>query len=298
MMATTTMRSTQWKHTRMALTLATGLMHPSQSFSTMSPAMMIHSVLKNPVLLPDVSEPSDDTFEVHNPANPHQVLAHVSRDTDIKEAIDRSAAALPNWRDKTTAKYRSGLLTEWSRLIQENAHDIATIMTLESGKPLAESKGEVNYGTSFLDFYAAEGLRPSSAGGGMIVPSPFEKADGSPRGQVMAIQQAVGVTGLITPWNFPIAMITRKAGPALAAGCTALVKPAHLTPLTAMALESLAQQAGIPPDVFQLMYEEIALFNRFVRSSPMLTSVSPVYFSTARVTGPLMLEMNYAQIQQ
>ena len=245
-------RTTQWRRTSMALTIATGLVRPSHSFSTVAPT--IQSFLKNPSLLPDVSK-EGETFEVRNPANPSQIVAHVPRSSrkDVKDAIDRSAAALPDWRDKTTGQYRSNLLSTWSRLIQDNADDIATIMTLESGKPLIESKGEVSYGTSFLDYYAAEAIRPTSAGGGMIMPSPFANADGSPKGQALAVQQAVGVTGLITPWNFPIAMITRKAGPALAAGCTAVVKPAHLTPLTAMALETLAIQAGIPSDVFQLV---------------------------------------------
>ena len=248
------MHSTQWKCTGMALTIA-AFARPSLSFSTTATSIL-HSVLKDPSLLPDVSSGGDDAFAVHNPAQPDDIVAHVPRCTrqDVKDAIDRSAAALPEWRDKTTAKYRSSLLTKWSRLIQDNIDDIATIMTLESGKPLAESKGEVAYGTSFLDFYAAEAIRPTSAGGGILMPTPFEHVDGSPRGTIMATQQAVGVTGLITPWNFPIAMITRKAGPALAAGCTAVVKPAALTPLTAMALDTLAKEAGIPSDVFQLVY--------------------------------------------
>lgn len=127
-------------------------------------------------------------------------------------------------------------------------------MTLESGKPLAESKGEVNYAASFLDYYAAEAIRPTSAGGGFIIPTPFvDAARAAPRGQIMAIQQAVGVTALITPWNFPMAMITRKAGPALAAGCTAVVKPSELTPLSAIALKHLAERAGIPSHVFQIV---------------------------------------------
>jgi succinate-semialdehyde dehydrogenase/glutarate-semialdehyde dehydrogenase len=233
------------------------LTRPNTAFSTTCTTTNIHSVLRNPSLLPNLSSGDDDSsFQVYNPAQPDEIVAHVPRHSrkDTKEAIDRAAAALPEWRDKTTAKYRASLLTEWSRLIQENIDDIATIMTLESGKPIAESKGEVNYGTSFLDFYAAEAIRPTGAGGGMIVPTPFDHADGSPRGKIMAIQQAIGVCGLITPWNFPIAMITRKAGPALAAGCTAVVKPATLTPLTAIALEALAIQAGIPRNVFQLVY--------------------------------------------
>jgi succinate-semialdehyde dehydrogenase/glutarate-semialdehyde dehydrogenase len=101
-------------------------------------------------------------------------------------------------------------LSRWSDLIKENTDDIATIMTLESGKPIQESQGEVAYGASFLDYYAAEAIRPTSAGGGFLTPTPFMTAEGGPRGKVIAVQEAVGVTALITPWNFPIAMITRK----------------------------------------------------------------------------------------
>jgi succinate-semialdehyde dehydrogenase/glutarate-semialdehyde dehydrogenase len=127
-------------------------------------------------------------------------------------------------------------------------------MTIESGKPLHESRGEVAYGTSFLDYYAAEAIRPNAAGGGFIVPTPFTAPGGSaPRGKVMAINEAVGVVSLITPWNFPIAMITRKAGPALAVGCTVVLKPSELTPLTALALQTLAKRAGVPDGVFEVV---------------------------------------------
>ena len=122
-------------------------------------------------------------------------------------------------------------------------------MTLEAQKPLKESLGEVDYGTSFIDYYAAEAMRSA----GTLLPNAFANADGSPRGHAMAMQRPVGVTALITPWNFPIAMITRKVAPALAVGCTALVKPSELTPLTAMLLQELADQAGIPPNVLQTM---------------------------------------------
>ena len=146
------------------------------------------------------------------------------------------------------------MIQEWKRLIMENADDLAIIMSLESGKPLAESRGEVDYGASFLEFYAGEAIRSTGAGGGTLLPTTFvHPGTTNPRGRIMAVQQAVGVTGLITPWNFPIAMITRKAGPALAAGCTAIVKPSELTPLTAIALQVLADKAGIPPFVLQLM---------------------------------------------
>ena len=125
-------------------------------------------------------------------------------------------------------------------------------MTLESGKPLAESQSEVQYGRSFLDYYAAEAVRPN----GFLVPTPFTSTScgqEQPKGHIMALQQAVGVTALLTPWNFPLAMVTRKLGPALAAGCTAIVKPSELTPLTALAIHALARQAGIPKAVVQVI---------------------------------------------
>ena len=134
-----------------------------------------------------------------------------------------------------------------------HADDLATIMTLESGKPLAESHGAVNYAKSFLDYYAAEAIRPTGSGGGFMVPSPFPGTNGGPKGHVLAMQQAVGVAAMVTPWNFPLAMITRKVGPALAAGCTAVAKPSELTPLSAIALKNLADRAGIPEGVFELV---------------------------------------------
>eukprot|EP00536_Pseudo-nitzschia_multiseries_P007315 jgi/Psemu1/240136/estExt_Genewise1.C_1710029 len=138
--------------------------------------------------------------------------------------------------------------------MSENAHDLATIMTLESGKPLAESYNEVNFAKSFLDYYAAEATRPTGAGGGFMVPCPFPAPEnGGPKGHVLAIQQAVGVAAMVAPWNFPLAMITRKVGPALAAGCTAVAKPSELTPLSAVALKNLADRAGIPNGVFELV---------------------------------------------
>ena len=142
-----------------------------------------------------------------------------------------------------------------SRVIYVPFHSLeAKIMTLESGKPLHEARGEVSYGTSFLDYYAAEALRSNSAGGGFLSPTPFTvPGSTAPRGKIMVINEAVGVCALITPWNFPIAMITRKAGPALVAGCTAVLKPSELTPLTAVALGTLAKRAGVPDGVFEVV---------------------------------------------
>ena len=171
------------------------------AFSTASSRLT--SILNDPTLITCDSLPSQ-TFDVVDPGasavqfeDGTAVIAHVRRmgRDDTNDAINRAHMALPDWRDKTTAAYRSGILSEWSSLIKESAEDIAKIMTLESGKPLAESRGEVNYGTSFLDYYAAEAIRPNSAGGGFISPTPFATPDGAPRGKMMAIHEAVGVCG-------------------------------------------------------------------------------------------------------
>jgi aspartate-semialdehyde dehydrogenase len=173
----------------------------------------VASLLTNPALLSSSSSNKNNnndkntTFAVYNPANAQQVVAHVPvmGRTDADAAISRAATALPFWRDETTASFRAGILQAWSRAMRDQAQDLAVIMTLESGKPLCESLSEVAYATSFLDYYAAEAARPTSAGGGFIVPSPFtstssSSSSGAPRGQVMAIQQAVGVCAMITPW--------------------------------------------------------------------------------------------------
>merc|ERR1712238_44172 len=203
------------------------------------------------------------SFNVYNPAstlddldNGSAVIAKVKRmdEEDTKDAIDRSALALTSWRDNTTGMHRSQILNQWSQLIKDNSDDIAKVMTLESGKPLMESFGEINYATSSIDLYSAEAIRPTSSGGGAIWPSPFVAADcRSPRGKIITVKEAVGVTAMITPWNFPISMITRKVAPALAAGCTVVLKPSELTPLTAIILRNLAEKAGVPRYVFQLI---------------------------------------------
>lgn len=223
--------------------------------------------LNNPSLLhvPESlqqSKKGKETLEVLNPCASYDqvsdgsaVIALLNSHTkvDAKEAVEASSAAFKTWSTKTTATKRSRMLLQWSELIKENEEDIAKIMTLESGKPLKESIGEIGYGRSFLDFFAGEAIRPTNSGGGIIYPSPFASADGAPKGKVMVIHEPVGVTAHITPWNFPMAMITRKAAPALAAGCTVVLKPSEMTPLTAMALHRLALEAGIPKDVFQLV---------------------------------------------
>mmetsp|Transcript_16326 Transcript_16326/g.23818 ORF Transcript_16326/g.23818 Transcript_16326/m.23818 type:complete len:404 (-) Transcript_16326:611-1822(-) len=165
-------------------------------------------------------------------------------------------------------------------------------MTMESGKPLAESKGEVAYGVSFLDYYAGEAIRPSSAGGGFIAPSPFTTDTGAPKGKIMAVQEAVGVTAMVTPWNFPIAMITRKVGPALAAGCTAIVKPSELTPLTAIALKVLADRAGVPDGVFELVTSDRESTADVGKEFCINPTIKKISFTGSTPVGKLLMKMS------
>jgi succinate-semialdehyde dehydrogenase/glutarate-semialdehyde dehydrogenase len=183
------------------------------------------------------------TFDVSNPADggilttvPDQGVAETRR------AIEAANAAWPEWRNKT-AKERAAILRRWFDLIVENKDDLAILMTAEQGKPLAESAGEVLYGASFIEWFAEEGKRVY----GDVIPTHMNDR------RIIVIKQSVGVVGCITPWNFPNAMITRKAGPALAAGCTIVIKPASETPLSALALAELAEQAGIPAGVFNII---------------------------------------------
>lgn len=183
------------------------------------------------------------TFEVTNPAT-GDVIANVSdcRAEHATAAVAAASGALPAWRSKT-AKERSAVLRRWYDLIMENQDDLATLMTAEQGKPFKESKGEVAYGGSFIEWFAEEAKRVY----GDVIPSH------QPGKQIVVIKQPIGVVGAITPWNFPNAMITRKAAPALAAGCTFVIKPAALTPLSALALAELGERAGLPPGVFNVV---------------------------------------------
>ena len=158
---------------------------------------------------------------------------------ETEQAIASAQAALPAWSAKT-GKERAAILLKWAQLMMQNQQDLAAIMTSEQGKPVTEAAGEIAYAASFLEWFAEEAKRID----GDVLQSP--KA-----GQrLLALKQPIGVTAAITPWNFPAAMITRKVGPALAAGCTMVVKPAQQTPLTALALAVLAEEAGVPAGVF------------------------------------------------
>ena len=190
-----------------------------------------------------VGADSGARFPVTDPAS-GALLAEVA-DMGVAEtrrAIAAAERALPAWRART-AKDRAAILRRWFELILAHADDLALLMTAEQGKPLAEARGEVVYGASFVEWFAEEGKRVY----GDLIPSWM------PDRRVLVMKQPIGVCAAITPWNFPIAMITRKVSPALAAGCTVVAKPAEATPLSALALAELAQRAGFPPGVLNLV---------------------------------------------
>ena len=182
-------------------------------------------------------------FDVRNPADGGK-LADVANcgSADAHRAVAAAAQAWPAWRSRT-AKDRASVLQRWHDLILASADDLAKLMTAEQGKPLAESKGEIGYGASFVEWFAEEGKRVY----GETIPTH------APDKRLLVFKEPVGVCAAITPWNFPNAMITRKVAPALAAGCTVVVKPAEQTPLSALALAELAQRAGIPAGVFNVL---------------------------------------------
>jgi len=201
------------------------------------------ALLRTDSLVNGVWEAGQQRFEVNDPAT-GETLATVANlsAVDGRVAIDAASTALPAWRRKT-AKERSAVMMKWFHLITQHADDLARIMTAEQGKPLGEARAEVLYGASFIEWFAEEARRIY----GEIVPT----TDNGKR--YLVTKQAIGVCAAITPWNFPIAMITRKVAPALAAGCTVVIKPAEQTPLSALALGELAQRAGVPPGVLNII---------------------------------------------
>ncbi|MFV8783147.1 NAD-dependent succinate-semialdehyde dehydrogenase [Microbulbifer sp. SA54] len=183
------------------------------------------------------------TFAVTNPADGTKIIDIADGGAvETRRAIAAAETAFDSWR-KVTAKERSATLKRWYQLIIEHREDLAQLMTAEQGKPLAESRGEVNYGAAFVEWFAEEGRR--------IYGDTIDAND--PNQRIITRKQPVGVVAAITPWNFPIAMITRKVAPALAAGCTIVLKPAKETPLCALALAALGEAAGIPPGVFSVV---------------------------------------------
>ncbi|WP_144140630.1 NADP-dependent succinate-semialdehyde dehydrogenase [Paraburkholderia sp. BCC1884] len=240
--------------------------------------------LKDPTLLKTHAfiagewQGADDatTFEVKNPAT-GETIATVPRmgAAETRRAIDAANAAWPAWR-ATTAKQRSTILRKWHDLMLEHADDLAKILTTEQGKPLAEAKGEIQYAASFLEWFAEEGKRVN----GDTIPTPANDK------RIVVTKEPIGVCAAITPWNFPAAMITRKVGPALAAGCPILVKPAEATPLSALALAVLAERAGVPRGVFNVVTGEPKAIGAEMTGNPIVRKLS---FTGSTPVGRLLM---------
>lgn len=194
---------------------------------------------------------------------------------EAASAIEAANAAFPGWRAQT-AKERGALLSRWAQLCLEHKEDLATILTLEQGKPLAEARGEIVYGTSFLQWFAEEARRVY----GDTIPA------NTSRHRIVTLKQPVGVVAAITPWNFPNAMITRKAAAALAAGCTMVLKPAPETPFSALALAELARRAGVPPGVFNVITGDAVAIGGELTSNPIVRKLS---FTGSTEVGRLLL---------
>ncbi len=222
---------------------------------------------------------------VINPAT-GEVLGTVPRfgKEEAKACVNAAKAALPAWSART-AQNRSILIRKWFDLIVENREDLAIVLTSEQGKPLAEARAEIDYAASFIEFYAEEAKRIY----GETIPSHRSDA------RIVAIRQPIGVIAAITPWNFPAAMITRKLGPALAAGCTAVCKPATETPLTAFALAELADQAGIPPGAINIITGKSSEIGKEWTTNP---DVRGVTFTGSTEVGKILMQQASGTIKK
>jgi succinate-semialdehyde dehydrogenase/glutarate-semialdehyde dehydrogenase len=217
------------------------------------------------------------TINVDNPAT-GDILGTVPKmgAAETRRAIDAAEAALPAWRAKT-AKERAQILRRWFELMMANQEDLAILMTAEQGKPLAESRGEIAYGASFIEWFGEEAKRVY---GDVIPGHGVDK-------RIVVLKQPIGVCAAITPWNFPAAMITRKVGPALAAGCTMVLKPASQTPFSALALCELAERAGVPKGVFSCVTGSASEIGGEMTSNP---TVRKLTFTGSTEIGKLLLE--------
>ncbi len=223
-----------------------------------------------------VSADGGGTIPVENPANGER-LGTVPKmgANETRRAIEAADRALPAWRAKT-AKERAGILRKWFELMMANQEDLAQLMTAEQGKPLTESRGEIAYAAAFIEWFAEEGKRIY----GDTIPS-----HGADK-RIVVLKQPIGVCGAITPWNFPAAMITRKAGPALASGCTMVLKPASQTPYSALALCELAERAGVPKGVFSCVTGSAKEIGGEITANP---TVRKVTFTGSTEIGKLLM---------
>ncbi|WP_034295115.1 NADP-dependent succinate-semialdehyde dehydrogenase [Herbaspirillum sp. RV1423] len=225
------------------------------------------------------------THDVTNPATGEKIGAIPDMGAaETRRAIEAAQTAWTGWRKKT-AKERSIVLRKWNDLMLANADDLALIMTAEQGKPLAEAKGEIAYAASFIEWFGEEAKRTY----GDTIPSP------SPTSRIVVTKEPIGVCAAITPWNFPAAMITRKAGPALAAGCPMVLKPAEATPFSALALAVLAERAGVPAGVFSVVTGSAKLIGGEMTSNPIVRKLS---FTGSTAVGKLLMEQCAASIKK
>src|SRR4051812_10837719 len=223
-----------------------------------------------------VDADSRKSTPVINPATGEELGAVPRMGTaETKCAIDAAERAWPAWRAKT-AKERAVILRKWFDLMMANHEDLAQIMTAEQGKPLGESRGEIAYGASFIEWFAEEGKRTY----GETIPSPWADK------RIVVMKQPIGVCALITPWNFPNAMITRKAGPALAAGCTVVIKPAGQTPYSALAMAELGERAGIPKGVLNIITGDSKAIGAELCANPIVRKLS---FTGSTETGRMLM---------
>eukprot|EP00899_Mesostigma_viride_P016258 jgi/Mesvir1/24633/Mv21942-RA.1 len=205
----------------------------------------------------------ESTFAVKNPATGDVLATVASLGTrEVEHAIAAASDALPAWRS-SLAVHRAAIMKKWYEAILGAKEDLAVLMTLEQGKPLAEARGEVDYGASFVEWFAEEAKRVD----GDILQLPLPGRRG------LVLKQAVGVVAAITPWNFPLAMITRKVSPAIAAGCTVVIKPSEETPLTALALARLAERAGVPPGVINVVTGDSSTIGKCLLESPVIKKI-------------------------
>jgi succinate-semialdehyde dehydrogenase/glutarate-semialdehyde dehydrogenase len=228
------------------------------------------------------------TFDITNPADGVTIGSVPNMGTaETQKAIDAANAAFPAWSAKT-GKERAGIMRKWYDLILANADDLAALMTAEQGKPLAEAKGEVMYGASFIEWFAEEAKRVN----GDVMSSPWTDK------RIVVLKQPIGVCASITPWNFPIAMITRKVAPAVAAGCTIVIKPAEQTPLSALAVAELAHRAGLPPGVINIITadsERSIEVGKVLCSSPIVRHLS---FTGSTPVGRILMQQSAPTIKK
>jgi len=222
---------------------------------------------------------------IHNPANGKKLgTVPVLGTAETRKAIAAAQKAFPGWR-AMSAKERSVVLRKWFELSMANQEDLATIMTLEQGKPLAESRGEIGYGSSFIEWFAEEGRRIY----GDVIPANTRDR------RLVVLKEPIGVAAAITPWNFPNAMVTRKAGAALAAGCTMVIKPAPATPFSALALAELAERAGMPKGVLNIITGDEIAIGRELCANPAVRKLS---FTGSTEVGRILIEQSAPTIKK